>query len=56
MAARTNTSYTLTPGGTYDPGDTVQVICAVDDGSPSGKTFDDTTYLHSIEFRYASIQ
>jgi hypothetical protein len=51
-----NASYMLTPPGTYDPGDTVQVLCAVDDGAPVGKTYDDTTYLHSIEFRYTSIQ
>jgi hypothetical protein len=38
------------------PGDAVQLICAVDDGSFNGSTANDAVFLHGVEFRYTAAQ
>jgi hypothetical protein len=51
-----NTSYTLTPAGTYAPGDAALVRLRADDAANTNNHANDRVFIHSVEFRYTATQ
>jgi hypothetical protein len=56
-ASRTTYVFDVSASGVFntDPGDAMQLICRVDDGT-SADTADNAVRLHSVEFRYRATQ